>query len=221
MLKNEELIESGDAETDEKYILKHKTIILKRAKEVRKNYLEYISRLNIESNSKIGFMDFISSGSCQLGLEKITGYEIYGLYFMRISSDCELKSKLNIHSLFGEGSHYSCQSYVGKSHYFMENILTSSEPTLDSFDEDGNPLYQAENRTEKQIDTLKCIHNAILDYFENVDVRKLNDADKELADEIYSLLSEKNSVMKNDYFSKNEIMYDEFLNREFEVIRPS
>jgi len=115
--------------------------------------------------------------------------------------------------------HMNMESYhILNNFTLFENILTSCEPTLQNFDENGTPIFMAESRTKKQMESLKEIHNAILDYVRNMSISGFKNADKELLDLIFYLLCEKYSILATDYFD-SEIQSDEFCNRKFEVAK--
>jgi len=207
-------LERGECSDDE-YILKHKEQITQNSKTLRENYLKYIKSMNIEPGSKVGFLDFVSSGTCQNSLSHFVDFNLYGLYFAKIYN--ETRKDLTIETLYGE-MHTNMESYHILNNFILfENILTSYEPTLQNFDENGTPIFITENRTENQMKTLKEIHSAILDYVRNMNVKN---ADKELLDLIFYLLSEKYSILLTDYF-ESEIQADEFCNRKFEVVKIS
>jgi predicted HAD superfamily hydrolase len=207
-------LERGEYSDDE-YILKHKEQIIENSKILRKNYLKYIKDLNIEQESRVGFLDFVSSGTCQKGLSNFVDFDLYGLYFARINN--EARKDLAIETLFGE-MHINMESYhILNNFTLFENILTSCEPTLQNFDENGIPIFMAENRTKKQMESLREIHGAILDYVQNMNINVFKNADIELLDLIFYLLCEKYSIITTDYF-KSGIQIDEFVNRKFELI---
>jgi len=204
-------LERGECSDDE-YILKHKEQILKNSEILKNNYLKYIKSLNIKPGSKVGFLDFVSSGTCQNGLSNFLDFDLHGLYFAKIYN--EDRKNLTIDTLYGE-IHINMESYsILNNFIFFENILTSYEPTVQDFDENGIPIFMADNRTEKQMESLKEIHRAISDYALNVNPGK--NTDKELLDLIFYLLNEKYSILTTDYF-KSEMQADEFCNRKFEV----
>jgi len=208
-------LERGECSDDE-YILKHKEQIIENSKMLRKNYLNYIISLNIEQRSKVGFLDFVSSGTCQNSLSNFVNFDLYGLYFARIHN--EKRKNLAIETLYGE-MHMNMESYhILNNFTLFENILTSCEPTLQNFDENGTPIFMAESRTKKQMESLKEIHSAILDYVQKMNINGFKNADKELLDLIFYLLCEKYSVLATDYFD-SEIQSDEFCNRKFGVAK--
>ncbi len=199
---------------DDEYILKHKDVIIKHSKAMRKNYLRYLESLPIGNATRIGFFDFVSSGTCQKGVSNFTDFELYGLYFVQLFD--EYKKDLNIESMFGIKCAYKESYYLLEDYFFMENILTSYEPTLLSFDETGHPVFLPEKRTERQFEALKDIHNGILDYIQHIkmDICKFKDIDKTLPDLIFHLLHSEYSMITTDYF-KIEVLEDEFCNRRF------
>jgi len=208
-------LERGECSDDE-YILKHREQIIENSKIMRNNYMKYIKSLDIEQGSKVGFLDFVSSGTCQNSLSNFVDFDLYGLYFAKIHN--EERRDLAIETLYGE-IHINMESYHILDNFILfENILTSYDPTLQNFDENGTPIFIPEKRTEKQIESLKEIHRAILDYAQKMNISGFKNADKELLDLIFYLLCEKYSILATDYF-ESEVQADEFCNRKFEVAK--
>ena len=221
MLKNRFRLEDNEIEergecSDSEYVLKHRDAIMRKSRIARKNYLEYVKKLSIKRGSKVGFVDFVSVGTSQKGLLNFVDFNLCGLYFFQLYN--KDNAALNIESLYGVKRPLTKSYHIFENLFFMESVLTSYEPTLQNFDEAGNPVFMRESRTEKQMDALKEVHCAILDYAKNMntDIHKLKNADKELLDLIFYLLCEKYSVLTVDYFKlRNQV--DEFVNRKFEL----
>lgn len=215
-LKPTEILKRNVDESDEDYILRHADIILSNSKKYRKNYNKHIMQKGIDVNKKIAFFDFISSGTCQLWLENILDKKLCGLYFMRVYD--ERKEKLNIKSMFEPSCVYEEQKYrIMDNYYFMENIMSSPEPTLLYLGEGGKLIFKQESRTQKQIDDMLEIQQGILDAFKERISRKNDEyLSKELSDFILCLVRKEYSDLKINYF-ENNILIDEFCNREFEL----
>jgi len=215
MLTDVEILKRGKCSDDE-YVLKHKVAIMKRAKTARNNYLRYIEDLPIKKDSRIGFFDFVSSGTSQKGLSRIAGYDLYGLYFSQIyDSD---KKDLKIDPMFGVHCAFEKSYHLIENFFFWENIFTSYEPTLKSFDELGQPVFMVENRTAKQFASLKEIHSGILDYVSEMknNICHFSEVDKALPDHIYQMLQNDFSIISTDYYA-TEALEDAFCNRTFVI----
>jgi predicted HAD superfamily hydrolase len=200
--------------SDDDYVLKHKEAIMKHSKDMRKNYLRYLERLPVGNKTRVGFFDFVSSGTCQKGVSSFVDFDLYGLYFVQLYD--EYKKDLKIESMYGVKCAYKESYHLLEDYFFMENVLTSFEPTLQSFDRAGRPAFLPEKRTEGQLEALKDIHNGILDYvqYTKMGIVKFKDIDKALPDLIFHLLRGDYSVVATDYFT-TEVLEDEFCNRKF------
>ncbi len=201
-----------EGEDDLEYILRHKIAILKNAEKIRINYDGYIKMNKISKNKCYGFFDFVSSGTCQMGLNNFSGLDLVGVYFVRIFDI--YKEKLKIKSMYQTKCIYENQDAIMENYFFIENILTSFEPTLIDFTEKGLPVFANENRNDKQLKSLEKIQEGILDAFSYMIKNKDDLNNLKLADIFLSLIGEKYTLMSTDYFDTNPLK-DEFCNREF------
>ncbi|MDR1370517.1 MAG: hypothetical protein LBJ72_10420 [Dysgonamonadaceae bacterium] len=221
MLKNrfrltEDEIEAFGGENLNAYLIEHRDAIMKHSRTVRANYLRYIECLQVKNGSRVGFFDFFSSGTCQKALSHFVDYELYGIYFSRINDN--YKADLKIETWLGMGYAYKENYYLLEDYFFMENILTSYEPTLEDFDSHGQPMFAPEHRTKTQIDSLYEMHDAILDYVarDENNIHQVAAMNKKLPDFIFHLLGNTYSVVETDYLITN-VVEDRFCNRRFEI----
>ena len=144
---------------------KEKSLILEKADEKRMNYLTYVRKLGLEKGKK-AFFDFVSTGTCQLALEKLFGEKMQGYYFMRLmeAGSGGEKNQLRIHGFYPSPSRERPEGIYG-DYLILENILTSPDPSLQEFDRDGRPLYLPEHRSEGELSFLGKVHAGILSYF--------------------------------------------------------
>ncbi|NLO96797.1 MAG: hypothetical protein GX091_01760 [Peptococcaceae bacterium] len=208
--------------SEEDYILSHRDAILKKAELCRRQFKIYINQLNIPKGARVGFFDFVSSGTCQKALSNFVDFELIGLYMAQAGNEATYKSNTIIHSMFGSHNVFAnvfTDTYSIYSNYlFLENIFSSYEPSIACFTDDGNPVFMQETRSEKQIADLKIIHSAILEYIENnkIDPDDFANSDIEIVDLLPNLLKQKYSILNIDYF--NSRLGDEFCNRTFDLL---
>ncbi len=220
-LTDNEILARGDLE-DENYILLHKDVIMRHAETARKQYKTYIDKLDIPCGANVGFFDFVSSGTCQKALDNFVDFKLVGLYFIAMNSETEYKSDVKINTMFGTlnvfANVYERYYNILENYFFLENIVTSYEPTLSGFDDYGNPVFIAERRTEKQLQTLRQIHGAILDYVNDskIELGIIGEVDPAVPDFLLNLLQPQFSLIDTDYFDNEEIE-DEFCNRTFSL----
>lgn len=213
LLENDQILERKHNESNQEYLLRHVNTILSNADQYRKAYRGYALSLS-GAKKKTGFFDFVSSGTCQLWLEKILGISLHGLYFIR--NPDEYKDRLTVYSMYEPRCVYEKQSKMYDNYIFMENILTSPEPSLKYISSVKGRIWEEEKRTEKEIRSLKEIHRGIIDAYKEELSKKIPSVSLELAENLLNLIRTEYSFSDID-FLKNGTLYDEFCNRSYEI----
>ena len=216
LLPNEEIMKyDGDSDISD-YVLSHEEIIIHNSQRMKKNYLTYINNILVNLSNKVAFFDFVSSGSAQLGIEKILNKKLYGYYFINVFDDNQEKKKLNIKSMCGEGLAFGINNNIYDKYIFLENILSSEMPSLKEFDVNGNPLYCKEYRSADEINSVLKIQDSIVSYFNNYNnLTKKQDPIFDLADGILGLLDGSKSVI-NSKLLASLVLRDDFNGTIFE-----
>lgn len=132
--------------------------------EERYNYLNYLKSLKLENYKKIYFFDFMSRGTCQSRLEDIIGRKLQGVYFQKSLSGDEKKDSIQVLSFYKEKSALEKDLRIFAMCDFLECILTSPVPSFCGIDCSGNPVYEKEQRSAEQIESIEKIHEGILNY---------------------------------------------------------
>ncbi|MBM7566465.1 hypothetical protein [Paenibacillus sacheonensis] len=205
-------------ESDTDYVRKHKHAILRQAVIARDCYSRYLDSVAIPSGARVGFFDFVSSGTCQRMLSNVVDFELYGLYFSRINAQSQYKSDSKIEAMYDIPNIYEPSWHFLDDYFFMENILTSFEPSLLEFDKDGKPVFATEHRTAEQFDHLTEVQIAIKDYVQETKLRleQIGEVDLEIPDLLIRSLREQYSIMRTNYF-ETEALVDAFTNRNFSL----
>lgn len=208
MLEDED-IKKGVNEIDE-YI----DIILYNAKISRGRYIEYLNKLPLCDGEMI-FYDFVSSGTCQIALEKIMKCKMKGYYFMRVNEKNNEKSDLNIQSLYSNEGEAGRRIY--ENYFIMEYFLSALVPSFSGFDEELNVIYSTECRSEKELEFVKIVQKSIIQYF--VKYIKILGISKEKENSLCSenILDLFRRVSINDNIFKNMTWKDEFFKRSVKV----
>lgn len=213
MLNPDEIL-NEDINDKEQYILKHKDIIFKRSKELRNIYLNYLNELGFNKDKKIGFFDFVSSGTCHYYLNKILNCNMQGYYFYRFLSEDKEKNKLNIKAPYKNEGILAANSLV------VESILTSFEPTFKYFDKNKNKFFCDEKRSTSELNYVKEVHEGIYEYFDdyintlhNVEIDEKSDF---FADKFLEFLYGRYTIIDNNEFN-NYIVDDELHNQDLFV----
>lgn len=206
----------------ESYVLAHNQKIFIKSKETRERYLKYIEGLGIKKGSKVAYFDLVSSGTCQMYLTDIVPFDLFGLYFVHYSNEDsnEKRNQLSINALFENGLSYQSQSYAFDNYHYLETIITSFDSSLASFDENIQPIFSPESRSEKELKKLEILHNAISDYFisymktlycPNVVINN------KISDLMFNFINYKFSDIKGDTL-EDVILVDDFGVGKIEVI---
>jgi len=216
-LTDSEILPREDLD-DASYILLHRDVIMHRAKTARTQYETYISKLGIPSGAKVGFFDFVSLGTCHKALANFVDFDLVGLYFAAIGNETNYKPDTKIITMFGTLNAFEKTCNLLENYLFLENIIASHEPMLQGFDDDGNPCFMSERRTERLLQTLRKMHGALLDYANNskIELSDISEADAALPDFLLGLLRPQFSMIDIDSFDDEEVA-DEFCNRTFSL----
>lgn len=179
-----------DHETDVfSYAMKHCDKIYRSSRRIRMNYWKYMDKIGLRMGTKYAFLDFCATGTCQYFLGKVVPYQLQGLYFCRYFCDGNIVNQISADALFENYAFYAAESYFYEHYLFLETIMTSPDPTLTSIDDQGEPVYGAEERSEEQRQYVKDMHEAIEAFFKDY-VSCLyvpeQGIDKEIADRLFS-----------------------------------
>lgn len=211
-IKAEEILKSGDEEISPDMV----DCLLKLCADERSNYQTYISGSGISEHKLPAFVDFIAVGTVQAALERLTGKKLRGVYFWKRNSSEGKYEKLCVESLYKPSGDFDMSANIYRFYYFLENILSSEEPSLMSVTKEGKPCFYREQREKKDIEQLNRIHKVLEAYVRDM-VRIFPDimdctASVRLYDEILGLLSRELSE-----FDEEEIFHmnntDEFMGR--------
>ena len=149
--------EEKEYDTIHQYVCAHAEAVFKRADEARYNYYKYMRDINLEIGVKYAFMDFVSSGTCQRFLAKIAPFEIVGFY---IGDSNKEQKDIIVKSMFNDKTTFFMNHYK-----LIETFMTSDEPSLSHFDENGVPIFQKQERSVKELSYVSEMQNGALDFF--------------------------------------------------------
>ena len=145
-----------------KSLLDFRDEILGRSAILRKNYQKYIDGIDIKEGA-IAFFDFVAKGTTQLYLSKLTEHPLQGLYFLQLEEEYMRKYGLDIEAFYSVGE--KDKSTIFEDYYILETILTSSEPSVNEFGADGNPIFAKETRNREDLQCVLKVQQGIYDYF--------------------------------------------------------
>ncbi|MBR2670361.1 MAG: hypothetical protein IKE36_11270 [Solobacterium sp.] len=183
------------------YLRCHAGKIEENAIQARQNYLKYMKNCGLQIGEEYIFVDLIAAGFTQNLLEKFAPFRLKGLYLARREMELEIKSE--IYSYY---DHYD--GYLNTHYIDLERYLTSDEPSLNTFDIQGNPVFEEEFRTEEDLQEIHKVWDTILNLTEEY-LKILYDMSDEIraefVDEVYRRNAEVHSAIR---------LYDSWIKRE-------
>ncbi len=149
---------SAESGEDRTQAIFNKSLVQKR------NYKKYIDSLGMKLGRTAVF-DFVAKGTTQFFLKKLMPQDLCGLYFLQLEPEFMSDKGLNIESFYTEAERD--KSVIFDNYYILETILTSPMPSVDEFDEHGNPVYAAETRSEANLACVQRMQEGILEYVDD------------------------------------------------------
>lgn len=188
-----------------KYVWDHVNAIFKRAEDAKTNYFKYMGNIDLKIGKKYAFMDFVSSGTSQKSLKRIAPFELKGLYAGWNGSDS--MEDLGVKALFSDK-----ETFFMRRFKVMETFMTSEEPSLDCFDEKGNPVFSYQDRTEEELQYVQEMQRACMDFLKdlvNLVRPEENSISNELTDSIFAA-SEYANINNSDSILKRLRLMDDW-----------
>ena len=140
-----------------RYVWDHAQAIFDRSEEAKQNYYRYMGRIGLQIGKKYAFIDFVSSGTSQKSLKRICPFMLEGFYVGW--NGTEDSESIGIKAFFE-----SEQGYFMGHYKIMETFMTSLEPSLSHFDEDGQPVFNKQERMENELLYVQEMQRACCDF---------------------------------------------------------
>lgn len=192
------------------YILEYKDAIIAKSTELRRNYEQYLSSLEI-GEGKYLFVDLVTSGTCQMYLQELIRGKIEGYYLCKLRTTEIKKEALRCYSLFPVTDINNYESGFYRIYYLFEAILTSFEASLKCFDIGGVPVFEEEKRSKEELICLSSIQEEMLSYFlsmvylcEGCEGRA-----EMLVDSLIKIFLEKNMRLQEEF---SVVLWDDWMN---------
>lgn len=195
---------------DEDGLMKYKNIILDNTSREYHNYRKYVGKLDIKDGD-IAFFDFVAKGTTQMFIQRLNDHRLKGFYFLQLEKEHMKEKELDICAFYEDGEADSCAMY--NNYYILETLLTAPHPSVQRFDEAGNPVYAIETRSRKDIQCFGMAQQGILDYFKTyieLCPEKKRTVNREL-DEVFLDLVHKFDITDDDFLGLT--VEDSFFNR--------
>lgn len=202
-LAREDILPREMYEDDNSYLLRHSEIILKHSEYVRKKYKSYLEGYNLSKDSAAIF-DFVSTGTCQLGIEKMLGFKVQGLYFDRIESNDYRKQGLNIMA-------YTDDIMPGieiEQYFLLENWIKETTPSVKDISDDGQIVRGEIKMPEEQLKAIKMLQDGAVGFCKDL----MYISECEISTEI-----KKQALKGLIHFNENELCLDEIKWSIFDV----
>ena len=209
-----DVLDTADIDNGQEGILKYSKAILDNLKSKKENNLKYIDKLDVEDGS-ISLFDFVAKGTCQMYIQRLTQNPIKGLYFLQLEPEFMKDKNLDIKPFYTD---MECDSSaIFDNYYILETLLTSPEASVDEFDEEGNPVFAKETRTDKDIACFMRAQDGIIEYVKkyiSICPVSENSINKKL-DEIFLTLVHNVEIRDKDFLSLT--VEDPFFNRMTDI----
>ena len=209
-----EVLDTADIDNGQEGLLKYSKAILDNSKRKKENNLKYIEKLDVQYGS-ISFFDFVAKGTSQMYIQRLTQNPIKGLYFLQLEPEFMKDKNLDIKPFYTEMERDS--SAIFDNYYILETLLTSPEASVDEFDEEGNPVFAKETRTDKDIACLMRAQDGIIEYVKKyISICPVSESsiNKKL-DEIFLTLVHNVEIRDKDFLSLT--VEDPFFNRMTDI----
>ena len=142
-------------------LMDYKEEILKRARSNRKCYQAYLQGLPMVDGD-VAFFDFVARGTVQMYVNRMTERRLKGFYFLQQDVEYMRRFSLDIEAFYQKDG----TSGIAGNYYILETVLTSPEPSVYGFTEQGEALYGEETRTKQDIGCIQLVQDGIYDYFQ-------------------------------------------------------
>ena len=209
-----DVLDTADIDNGQEGLLKYSKAILDNLKSKKENNLKYIDKLDVEDGS-ISLFDFVAKGTCQMYIQRLTKNPIKGLYFLQLEPEFMKDKNLDIKPFYTD---MECDSSaIFDNYYILETLLTSPEASVDEFDEEGNPVFAKETRTDKDIACFMRAQDGIIEYVKKyISICPVSESsiNKKL-DEIFLTLVHNVEIRDKDFLSLT--VEDPFFNRMTDI----
>lgn len=204
-------------ESDERYIDRYKDRIIYHSECERKKYIAYMEKNGISVKKKYLFCEVESRGTTQYALNHIFTKGLDGFYMSRSS---EALYSLSIYSIFDRKRDRKEMNSIVLKQYFQEMFLSNTMPSLQSFDEKGNPVYDIELRNPNEVNAVEQVIDGAYEFFEEY-ISGLYvygiDICKELIEKLYNFCDKVFYIGECEKMSYYNV-YDNFLDGKYNAL---
>lgn len=201
------------------YMVANKDLILENSRILKKNYNKYIEKSGLDNGKKNVFVDLVSSGTCQMLLDRLCNLPLTGLYMGRYETNDVRRELLPIKAMYNkynlEEENYWEGEYLFEHYWFLEKVMTSFEASLHHFDENGNPVFTNNKMAKIEKEALEVMQNSVISFFKNFLQGHKNMSDKNvteynynIGDELYRYTSKEYTIIECEYLKELSLFED-------------
>lgn len=189
-------------------------LILSNSERLRENYRKYIEEIGVRGINAAMF-DFVAKGTTQLFVQRLFDEPLKGLYFLQLEPEFMKNKGLDIVPFYSDEERDT--SAIFDDYYVLETIITSPEPSVDEFDDGGDPVFATETREADTIRFAMDVQAGIEAFFDDYitivpeELRKIN---KGLDEALLTLI--KKIRVKDEAFYRM-VVEDPFFGRMTEI----
>lgn len=152
-------------ETPDEFLERNKDLLFKKAARLKKNYEVYLKNQGIQQSGKYLFCEIYSKGTTQYALNHLFDEPLDGFYLMKYSFEKDYGIPIASVYNIGDLERERCMLVLHET--LIELFLTSEMPALQEIGEDGEPIYESEQRESKELAALKDVWRGIEECFDS------------------------------------------------------
>lgn len=194
----QKILPYSEGEIASEYIEKHMRYIHIKADESRRGYINYSAKCGILSDNSYAVVDFITIGTVQKFLSQVLPFKIKGFLF-----GCHSPA-----SLINDGTDYYLRGQnplLLERYVNIEPFFSSPEPSQKCMGENGEPVFDKEQRSIEELKELKSVWHLVegfaVEFFDLV-YQEGEFISPILIEEIYAT---------EDYYIKPYTIYEDWL----------
>lgn len=146
----QKILPYSEGETASEYIQKHMHYIHTKAAESRRGYINYSAKCGVLPDNSYAVVDFITIGTVQKFLSRVLPFKIKGFLF-----GCHSPA-----SLIDDGTDYYLRGQnplLLERYIIIEPFFSSPEPSQKCMEENGEPVFDKEQRCAEELKELKSV----------------------------------------------------------------
>ncbi len=152
-----------------------KNELINQSHKCKLRYDTYLEREGISLEKKYILCDLISSGTVLHRLKKMFKNNLIGYFLYR--TQAYTWRKIEVEAVFTDED-TTGNRRVPNCVNLLEKIITAPSPTVVDFDEDGNPVFDSDERTQSELEMVEKAQNAIIQWIKTYE--KVNSGEEKI-----------------------------------------